>query len=302
MPTSAMELVSAILRELLGPRSLDRDVTAIAALGEAGLIAGTQERGGPTDVSAAGYVFNSGLIAQTIQGCRRVVDFGSGTGVQLMQVAALHPETRFLGVDRSRDLLLLSAARARALGIENIEWMQGDITKLRSLRSASVDAVISTMTLHTLPDAPALDACLGEMARVLCDQGRLYIEDFGRLKSPETVRYLVRRSNGSEAFSRMYSASLHSAFTASELREAAARSLPASVEFQPSGLVPFLVIMRTRTAQRSLPEHLMRRLGEMVRNLTPRQQRDLRDLRLSFRFGGLRHDPFDQIQTHPGGG
>jgi SAM-dependent methyltransferase len=197
--------------------------------------------------TAAGYLFHSAQICTAIAGCGTVVDLGCGTGEQLLQVAELNPATRFVGVDRSQSMLDVAAARARERQLDNVEFLRAELADLRDLQTASVDAVVSTMTLHHLPDTGAAAACLDEMRRILRPGGAVYIEDFGRLRSAKSIDYFVLRSDAGapDAFSSLYRASLHAAFAAAELRDLAAAHLPEEVRFPRTVPIPFLIVLAT---------------------------------------------------------
>ncbi len=87
----------------------------------------------------------------------RVVDLGCGTGVL---TAALHGELaaeQTIGVDSSDAML----ARARALEVEGLEFVRGDISEWRP--PAPFDVVFSNAALQWVDDHPALFARLKAM-------------------------------------------------------------------------------------------------------------------------------------------
>lgn len=88
-----------------------------------------------------------------------VADLGCGTG----NVAELLAPVvgKVIAIDRSD--AMLAAARQRLAGIENVQFLSGDLERL-SLASASVDAVIAALVVHHLED-PA--AALREAARIV---------------------------------------------------------------------------------------------------------------------------------------
>ncbi len=54
---------------------------------------------------------------------------------------------------------------------------------------ASVDAVVSTMSLHHLPTVERLCQTYREVARILKPGGGIYMVDFGHLKSRRSIEY-----------------------------------------------------------------------------------------------------------------
>ncbi len=75
-----------------------------------------------------------------------VLDVGCGTGLVTEQLVALVPHGRVLAIDQSPEMVALARAR---LGDRAQVWCQ-DVLELEL--EAHVDAVISTATLHWVPD------------------------------------------------------------------------------------------------------------------------------------------------------
>ncbi|MEQ8663550.1 MAG: methyltransferase domain-containing protein [Gammaproteobacteria bacterium] len=290
MPSRQLALASMFLREILARDVAPRAPGPTARLGARGIRAAMDDGGAVDGRTAAGYLFHSARISRTIAGARHCVDFGCGSAVQLLQVAALNPHIHFTGVDREPVLLERAAARAAALGIINVSWLCDDITAPRALARADFDAVISTMTLHDLPDRAALDACLRLMHDIVGDAGAVYIEDFGRLKTTRSMDYFVALNAPPEpdAFSALYRTSLGAAFTRAELAQAA-RALPGT-RCHATFIVPFLVVIKT--PDRALAPTTRDALRALRDGLLSWQRRDLDELAQFFALGGLRGDPF----------
>ena len=113
----------------------------MAALGQTG-IAQAMEQGGAVDgPTAGGYLYHSARICRVIAGSKICVDFGCGTGAQLLQVAQLNPSIKFIGVDCESKLLTLGKANAEKLGVKNVEWLMDDITSPTCLADRQIDAL-----------------------------------------------------------------------------------------------------------------------------------------------------------------
>lgn len=105
---------------------------------------------------------------------RRVLDLGCGTGLNLSWVAPpVGPAGLVIGVDLSLPMLLAARAKAQAAGWSNVRLVQSEGSRLR-LAPASVDAVLSTYTLTTVPDWPA---ALHALLAALRPGGRIAILD-----------------------------------------------------------------------------------------------------------------------------
>jgi ArsR family transcriptional regulator len=98
-----------------------------------------------------------------------VADIGCGTGNAAEVLAPL--VSRVVAIDQSE--AMLAAAKKRLKGIENVEFIRGDVEKL-PLKDASVNAAVCVLVLHHIAD-PA-NACR-EMARVLKPGGVCLIVD-----------------------------------------------------------------------------------------------------------------------------
>ena len=207
--SSALTAIAALMaREALGRRQQPRGLPPGERLDDAQTLTAMRGDGSADGRTAAGYLYHSARLTQVLAGRQRCVDLGCGSGVQLLQVAALNPTVSFIGVDRSP--LLLAAARADAarLGLANVSLVEDDLTRLASFGDASVDAVIGTMSLHCLPDRAALRACLQHMARIGTPDMAVYLEDFARLKSPRSIDYFLSRHAPvrPDAFAALYGA------------------------------------------------------------------------------------------------
>lgn len=103
-----------------------------------------------------------------------VLDLGCGTGLNFSWLApAVGPAGRVIGVDLSLPMLAAARAKAVAAGWANVRLVQVEAARLR-LPPASVDAVLSTYTLTTVPDWPA---ALRALLAALRPGGRIAILD-----------------------------------------------------------------------------------------------------------------------------
>ncbi len=121
-----------------------------------------------------------------IQGCDRVLDLGCGPGNQLALVAELNPSSEFTGVDLSPKMLEVARKNIRAKNLQNVNVKLGDITRLE-FPDQGFDAIISTLTLHHLPDKDLLRATFREIKRLLKPGGKVFLMDHGRLKFVDSI-------------------------------------------------------------------------------------------------------------------
>ncbi len=92
----------------------------------------------------------------------RVLDLGIGPGTSALEMARAVPAHQQLGLDRSRRMLRLAAARSRRRRL-HLPLVQGDAVAL-PFRSASLDGVTGHSLLYLVPDPLA---ALREVRRVL---------------------------------------------------------------------------------------------------------------------------------------
>jgi SAM-dependent methyltransferase len=92
-----------------------------------------------------------------------VVDIGCGVGRLTRPLSAR--AARVLAIDVSEEML----ARARDLNrdLDNVQWLRGDGTSLSPIRDSSVDACISYVVFHHIPDPAVTLGYVREMGRVL---------------------------------------------------------------------------------------------------------------------------------------
>jgi SAM-dependent methyltransferase len=244
--------------------------------------------------TAAGYLYQSAGISRSIRGARTCVDLGCGTGVQLLQLAAVNPRIHFTGVDHCEAMLDVAARTADALGLANLSWVRDDIIHPKHLGAGSFDAVVSTMSLHHLPDLESLERCLHSARSLLSPRGAVYLEDFARLKSPRSVEFFIHRGtdrtlvNPHDPFSTLYRCSLEAAFTRRELQQAT-RVLSAA-RLHATFPVSFLCVIST--PDRGLDADTRSALLTLRAGLTTQQARDLADLMRAFAWGGFLRDVF----------
>lgn len=121
----------------------------------------------------------------TGQATGEVLEIAVGTGLNLPLYG--DQVTRIVGVDLSDGMLDVARERVAAQQIERVELRHGDVERL-DLPDESVDTVVSTLTLCTIPDPEK--ACR-EAFRVLQPGGRIIVAEHGPAKNP-LVKAMMR--------------------------------------------------------------------------------------------------------------
>lgn len=113
------------------------------------------------------------------------LDLACGTGDLGRLLAARYPTGCLVGLDLSREMLTIAAARG---GPPCLRYLQGDMHSL-PLATASCDLVTGGYALRNAPD---LERALAEIARVLRPGGHAAFLDFARATTPAGQRRQYR--------------------------------------------------------------------------------------------------------------
>jgi ubiquinone/menaquinone biosynthesis C-methylase UbiE len=240
------------------------------------------EKGG---VLAFLYLYNALQVTSVLQPGDLVLDLACGPANQLMQIAHLNPDVRFVGLDASPAMLECARSTLARAHTRNVELVQGDMMRLIHLDAASMDCVICTMSLHHLPDQAALRATMREVRRVLKPRGRFYLTDFGRLKRLSTQRFFADDLRQSAQFTEDYFNSLRAAFSVQEL-SAAMAPLGQDVQRHVMTLAPFIVVFKS-AFQRPIDGQTLQRAKEAFATLSPAHQDNFRSVANWFRVSGF---------------
>lgn len=128
----------------------------------------------PAEAVAASLGCGNPTAVADLQPGERVLDLGSGGGIDVLLSAKRVGETGFAyGVDMTDEMLDLARANAAKAGATNVEFLRGTIEDV-PLPDGSVDVVISNCVINLSTDKPQV---IAEMFRVLVPGGRIGISD-----------------------------------------------------------------------------------------------------------------------------
>ena len=147
------------------------------------------EKGDFTRIAAAMRDSGAAIVASLGVGeGMRVLDLGCGDGTTAVPAAQMGADV--LGVDIARNLVAAGNTRARALGLDNLRFQEGDATNLSELADDSFDLVVS---IFGAMFAPRPDDVAKEMVRVTKPGGRMVMGNWIP-NDPTYVAQLLRIS------------------------------------------------------------------------------------------------------------
>jgi arsenite methyltransferase len=290
-----LALIPVLLRERFSDRTLPREPEPDLVMDDPDQVVAYDKAGSIDGLMASAYLFHSVRVSQVIQGCSEVIDLGCGPAVQLCQIAQLNPEVMFHGIDLSPTMLDKARENVARLELKNLRFSQGDITALDFIADASVDGVISTMALHHLPTLDHLYRCFRGVNRILRPGGALYLVDFTRLKRLKTVIFFAYQNarHQPHLFTLDYERSLRAAFEKADFIAAARDELPGRGDVISTFMVPMLTVVKSQ--DRPLQSAQCDRVRAVLQAMPRRYRSDLNDMRIFFRLGGLKGDPFQGL-------
>jgi ubiquinone/menaquinone biosynthesis C-methylase UbiE len=107
---------------------------------------------------------------------KRILDIGCGLGHNTLPLAEAFPDAEVVAIDTGVPMLRYGAARANALGINNVKFVQMNAENMAEFADGSFDWVQTTMFLHET-GGKAIHRIFGEINRVLAPNGlNLHIE------------------------------------------------------------------------------------------------------------------------------
>jgi len=117
-----------------------------------------------------------------LHGAETVVDYGAGTGMYTVPIAAALPRGQVFAVDRHAELLTFIDAKLAAADVpaERVAKVQTKENRV-PLDDGAADRIFLLNVLHHVWDEPA---ALGEMVRLLAPGGRLVVVDYAQMDRP----------------------------------------------------------------------------------------------------------------------
>ncbi|WP_239373749.1 class I SAM-dependent methyltransferase [Snodgrassella gandavensis] len=214
-----------------------------------------------------------------------VVDLGCGSCNLLCILAELNPDSEFIGVDLSDEMLELARKNIKEKNIHNIKLIKQDIANIKEIVNNSIDVVISSMAIHHLPTQEMLTSLFAEIKRILKQEKRLYLYDFGKAKRTETIDFLLNTVTN-EFVREDYHNSLRAAFTLQDFKNLSKQYLGESVQIFSTLFVPVIVVIKSTSHPLTIKQKTQ--LSLMIKQLNSQQRNDFRMLKLFLLMSGMR--------------
>ena len=140
----------------------------------------------PEQLAAIAYLF--GLDSPDVSSAR-VLEIGCSTGGNLIPFAARHPQAHVVGIDLSQVQIDEGRRRVQALGLRNLELLQGDIAAMDLTELGQFDFIVSHGVYSWVPET-VQDAILAAFQRLLAPEGVAYLSynTYPGWKAKEIVR------------------------------------------------------------------------------------------------------------------
>ncbi len=274
-------LLATVLRELFTLEQFEREPEPDLVMDLDEAVEAFARAGQPNGILSGVHAFYVEHACRMLRPGDRVLDLGCGPAQLLGRIAALNSGASFIGVDYSRPMI--EEAR-RSLDSSNVELRMDDMTDLSSVETGSVDVVLSSMAMHHLPDTAHLRRCFQAMERVMAPGARVFVADFGRLKSVKSIEYFVRRAVPLDEprLEHDYRASLRAAFSTEEFSTALTPGLKERVSLYSTAVSPMMVVLMA-----PFPEGAAAHGGEDIQDLPRERRADYQRLRMFLQLGGM---------------
>lgn len=141
------------------------------------------------------YLFHLPRIARLFKPGDHVLELGCGTAHILCMLASFCPAVQFTGLDMSGPMLghaeanRLKSELTYGRKMDNLKFIQGSMTDLSKLPHP-FDGVISNFAFHHLPSLDDVKTTLKQIQKIIKPGAAIYISDFVRPKSMQTIQML----------------------------------------------------------------------------------------------------------------
>lgn len=105
-----------------------------------------------------------------------VLDLCTGTGTNAVAIAECKPEAKVVGLDISKDMLIVAAQKMRKAGVTNMKIRRQDATRM-NIKTGCFDKVLLSLVLHETEEELAAKI-INEAMRVMKPDGELIVTEW----------------------------------------------------------------------------------------------------------------------------
>lgn len=127
------------------------------------------------------------VVNELISDNDKILDLCTGTGTNAVNIAKRNTSVKVVGVDISKDMLIIAKSKVKQEKLSNIKLCQMDATNMK-FKDEYFDKVLLSLVLHETDEALAANM-LCEVIRVLKPNGEIIITEWERSK--ELVKKIV---------------------------------------------------------------------------------------------------------------
>ncbi len=122
---------------------------------------------------------------------KRILDVGCTIGHNVLPIAQAYPEAEVIAIDAGAPVLRYGHARAKSLGIDNVNFIQADVENLE-YEDGYFDWIQTTMFLHEL-SSKAIKRIMSEIGRMLQPGGlMLHVEQPNYTSDMDLLEQAIR--------------------------------------------------------------------------------------------------------------
>lgn len=185
---------------------------------------------------------NDAVARPELRGDETVLDAGCGTGQVTATLLERLPRGRVIALDGSE--AMLAAARERFAGDPRVTFVHADLGEPLPSAVGTVDAIVSTSTLHWVRDH---DALFGHLAAVLSPGGQLVVDCGGAGNIAAVTELLAQLGHPDHPWTYATVHDTRRRLAAAGFENARVRLVPRVSQMAPDELADFLtsVVLRT---------------------------------------------------------
>lgn len=279
-----LKLLPNITREFLLAPNFSRTPEPEMLMEDNGGVAAYDEEG-KNGALLGFYCYHLTQMCSIIKPGDTVIDLGCGPCNLLCSLAELNPDSQFIGIDLSEEMLSIAERNIAQRNIHNIRLLRQDVTNIHELISGSIDVAVSSMAMHQLPTKGMLAQLFSEVNRLLKDEKRFYLYDLGKMRRTETIEFFLSAVTNA-VVREDYNNSLKAAFDCSDFDRLAKLFLGDNTTYFYTRFVPIIVGVKSKS--HALSPQQKTQLSSMIAGLGKQQQKDFKMLKLLLRMGGLK--------------